>query len=234
MPGKRLGCAMYRVAILIVVIALGIAIERVLIADSGINAEKSAPVKGDREKIDVKAPAALQDRQDIKPAAAKADRGQTAKTNGESAKQPPAKADREVASAPAVKPPEEKPPAAKAGGDGKKPPVANLPPAPTPPPAAPKREPETAAAVETPPPVKVDHDTKTPPVATVTPSEKPASKPQRETKRRHARPLRHAVKPRRRYADARQNAVRGDDAQVMRARKAWLRALARKYGYSDW
>ena len=94
---------------------------------------KPAAVKGDREKVDVKPPAGLQDRQDVKPAAAKADRE---KTDHDAAKQAPAKADRQAMTGPAVKPPQEeaKPPAAKwtaAKTDRaeKKPPVAAVPPA---------------------------------------------------------------------------------------------------------
>ena len=37
---------------------------------------------------------------------------------------------------------------------------------------------------------------------------------------------------RRARADVRHNVARGNDAEVMRARKAWLRALAHKYGFS--
>ena len=104
-------------------------------------------------------------------------------------------------------------------------------PAPAQPPTAPQRE------AEKPPAVKVEREEKTPPVAKVTPApeQHPAAKPQRVSKRRHARPARHAAKPSRRaFADVRHNVVRGNDAQVMRARRAWLRALAHKYGYNDW
>ncbi len=209
---------MYRIAIVVAVIVLGLAIERALIFENGTTADKPAAAKSDRQKIDVPPPPGLQDRADVKPPAAKADREKADrekidhdKTEGEAAKQPPAKADRQEVTAPAVKtPPEEaKPPAAKADREEKKPPVAAAPPVP----AAPKRE------AEKPPAVKGEREEKTPPVAakvTPAPEQQTAVKPQRESKRRHAKPARHVSRAARRaYADVRQNGVRGNDAQVM-------------------
>jgi hypothetical protein len=67
------------------------------------------------------------------------------------------------------------------------------------------------------------------------PAEHPIAEPKRETKARHAKPSRHkATALRHARARARHTVARGTDAQVLRARKAWLRALAHKYGYSHW
>ena len=84
------------------------------------------------------------------------------------------------------------------------------------------------------PAVKVDREDKKPPIAKVEPSpeQQPAAKPRRDTEQRHAKPPRREAKSPRHSRAYR--VARGDDAQVLRARKAWLRALAHKYGYSDW
>jgi hypothetical protein len=72
------------------------------------------------------------------------------------------------------------------------------------------------------------------PAVTAEPVEHPVAKPTIETQA-PAKLSRHkAIVMRHRRAYARHNVAVGSDAQVLRARRAWLRALAHKYGFSHW
>jgi hypothetical protein len=234
---------MYRIVIIAFGVLLCLAVLRAVTAENGAPVEKPAAAKGDREKVQTKRPAGLDDREDVQKPAPKANRDD---------KKPPV----------AAQPGPEKTPAAKPDQAITPPPAVNVEPKSAErPPAKPEREPAPAAkadsnnkmapadghgvlgqfvkpepAKKTAPAVKLDGEDKKPSVAKVesAPAEPPAAKPRRETVQRHAKPPRHGARHGARTSRYAHRVARGGDAQVLRAREAWLRALAHKYGFSHW
>jgi len=63
---------MYRIAIIAFGVLLCLTLFRVVTAENGAPVDKPAAAKGDREKVQPKRPAGLDDREDVKQPAAKA------------------------------------------------------------------------------------------------------------------------------------------------------------------
>jgi len=249
---------MYRIAIIAFGVLLCLTLFRVVTAENGAPVDKPAAAKGDREKVQPKRPAGLDDREDVKQPAAKANRddkkppvaiGQpgpeklpaaksdpaikplpTVKVDREDAKPPAAKVEPKLESKSAERPPAKLESESKTGPAPKA--VSNNEIAPTEGHGVLGQFVKPEPATKTAPAAKLDRKDNKPSVAKVEPAltEPPAAKPQSDTVRRHAKPPRRDA----RISRHAHRAARGDDRHVLRARQAWLRALAHKYGFSHW